>query len=465
MRVALVATPFATCRMPPLSLALLAACLKRDGHTVACFDMNLELFRRSGRRDLFRYAEGWRWKDRAAYGEMMREAFEPYLPRLLYELHLYNPEFVGVSAWNAPFTELVAGSVKARSRRVPVVAGGPLAQRALGRLALRPSPNLDAVVSGEGELVLPALVRRFEHAGTLFPMPGVTVHDDGAELDGGDAYPVEDPDGLPDADFSEFDLAGYDDADFGGGVAFPLLHSRGCPCGCAFCADAPLWGRPVRARSPGRTAAEVFNHVERFGARRFVFLDLCVNPSAAILDGLAEALAGTPADADFCAMVRFTADLADEARLDRLRDARFVHLTFGLESGSDATLERMGKPFDARLAARTLDLLDRRGILASVNLIAGFPGETEAEVDASIAFVRENAARIWSAPSVAVCAAPPASALARDPSRFGIRLDPRDPEAHETWTGDDGSTRELREARAGRMREAFAAMRFRRDPG
>jgi hypothetical protein len=161
--------------------------------------------------------------------------------------------------------------------------------------------------------------------------------------------------------------------------------------------------------------------------------------------------------ADFCAMARFTEGFADPAFVARLNAARFVHFTFGLESGSDPVLERMGKPFRADLAGRALERLSMAEILASVNLVAGFPGETEADVDATVDFIGRHADRIWSIPSVAVCAVPPSSALARDPGRYDITLDSRDPEAHETWTAP-GNDRVVRLARRDRMLGAFARM-------
>lgn len=66
----------------------------------------------------------------------------------------------------------------------------------------------------------------------------------------------------------------------------------------------------------------------------------------------------------------------------------YLHLP--LQSGSDATLRRMNRPYRAARFARRAEALRRRipDLALFTDIITGFPGETEAEFRESLAFVR-----------------------------------------------------------------------------
>ncbi|MCX5796611.1 MAG: radical SAM protein [Elusimicrobia bacterium] len=66
------------------------------------------------------------------------------------------------------------------------------------------------------------------------------------------------------------------------------------------------------------------------------------------------------------------------------------HLHLPLQSGCEATLRRMNRPYSAAAFARRVAALRRRvpTLALFTDIITGFPGETEAESGASLAFVR-----------------------------------------------------------------------------
>ncbi len=62
-----------------------------------------------------------------------------------------------------------------------------------------------------------------------------------------------------------------------------------------------------------------------------------------------------------------------------------------LQSGSRTVLERMARPYDPPTYADKLNLLRNHipGLALTTDIMVGFPGETEAEHEESLAFVRE----------------------------------------------------------------------------
>jgi len=69
------------------------------------------------------------------------------------------------------------------------------------------------------------------------------------------------------------------------------------------------------------------------------------------------------------------------------------HFHLSMQSGCDATLRRMNRKYDTKRYKESVDLLnvyfDRPAV--TTDLIAGFPGETEAEFTTTLAFVRSCA--------------------------------------------------------------------------
>lgn len=65
------------------------------------------------------------------------------------------------------------------------------------------------------------------------------------------------------------------------------------------------------------------------------------------------------------------------------------HLHIPLQSGSDTVLQRMGRPYDTAAFRQLIATLDQRipGIALGLDVIAGFPGETDAEHAATVALL------------------------------------------------------------------------------
>jgi hypothetical protein len=79
-----------------------------------------------------------------------------------------------------------------------------------------------------------------------------------------------------------------------------------------------------------------------------------------------------------------------------MRRAGCEALNFGLESAADPVLSLMGKRFTAAQASEVLRRTREAGIDAGINLVVGFPGETDADREDTARFVEDNAAVVRS---------------------------------------------------------------------
>ncbi len=166
----------------------------------------------------------------------------------------------------------------------------------------------------------------------------------------------------------------------------------GCNMHCAFCIIPK-----TRGRQRSRPAAEVVAEVRELTAAGFPEIVLTgVQISSyrwqgtGLFDLTARLLEETGAHRlRLTSIAPWQFDQRLLGLFDSGRLSRHVHLS--LQSGSTATLERMQRPYSTTEFAALVDLLRKRisGIAITTDVIAGFPGETEAEFEESLAFVRE----------------------------------------------------------------------------
>lgn len=83
---------------------------------------------------------------------------------------------------------------------------------------------------------------------------------------------------------------------------------------------------------------------------------------------------------------------ADLLEACRTTPAFCSHLHIPLQAGADPVLERMGRPYDTREYARVVAAAREAlpGLAVSTDVIAGFPGESDAEADSTLQFVEQQ---------------------------------------------------------------------------
>lgn len=416
--VTLVQLPLWGVKMPPLHLASLAALLNRAGVRTTVRDFNIEAFSALRRRSL-----GHLWGIGTAprlpsleAGRLLEQRLAPELDRLVQQLLASPARIIGFNL-NVGNRYLVCRVVERLRRLDPrrwLLAGGPEVQalQAKGELARLPAHFL---LPGEADEALLELCRRLLCGAGVVGVPGVLLGPGLCGAGGLDraqaAYvprpPPRDLDSLPFPSYDELDLSPYLLR------KLPFVLSRGCTARCPFCADRQM--QPTfRCRSPEHALAEVEHHVRRLRAPALILADLALNNDMRALCHLALAMIRrdlTPWWAGY-AMVRRE---MTPSVLALLRRAGCTDLHYGVESGSDAVLRRMHKPYSAALAGRVLRDTHRAGIRPSLNIIVGYPGETEGEFRQTCALLRRHRDHIHQVLNLSPLTLLPGSAIARRP--------------------------------------------------
>ncbi len=278
-----------------------------------------------------------------------------------------RPDVLGLSCytWNVQASLSLCRQVKRVMPGVTVVLGGPevapLAAEVLGR-----HPDVDCVVTGEGERALADLLRLLQAPDGPGPTPpaGVCWRAGGEVVDGGPARPLEELDALP---------CCYEPGPMPAcGHTVYYESSRGCPNRCAYC----CWGRttpgaPVRYLSEERVLADLDLLASR-GVRRVFFCDasLCLKRSRAkaILRRINEldAFEATSLDVDAAHL---------DAELVRLMLPKLGELLIGVQTIHDEALAACRRRWDRQAFEEMVALLQDHGVPLTFQIMYGLPGD------------------------------------------------------------------------------------------
>ena len=287
---------------------------------------------------------------------------------------------------NLPEVTTLMGALKELEAPPFVVAGGPHpSARAKDVLQL----GAGAVVIGEGEEALPALLGRLLAGESPAGLPGVvTLAADGGFLQGPRPKPV---------DLDAYPPLGVEHRRFG-----PIEITRGCPCACAFCQTSFLFGGRMRHRSVENVVAWVQQAMERgYNYARFVTPNAFAyqsedNGRTVNLDGIERLLREMAAlmGKERVYFGSFPSEVGPETvtpeavQLVR-RYCGNDNLIVGAQTGSDRLLVALHRNHTVADAYRAAETIVAGGLRPVVDLIFGLPGEEAEDVAATLRLMED----------------------------------------------------------------------------
>lgn len=184
------------------------------------------------------------------------------------------------------------------------------------------------------------------------------------------------------------------------GAAFPtrvgVKVQDGCNNACSYCivhvARGRAWSRPS-AEVVAEAAA-----LARAGVREIVLTGINLGSyrqegGYRLADLLRELLAATSAEGARFRVSSIEPRDVDDALIDVLAESDGLvcrHLHLPLQAGSASVLREMRRPYDVAFFERLVGRLRERvpGLSLSTDIIAGFPGETDAEFEETLSLAR-----------------------------------------------------------------------------
>ena len=265
--------------------------------------------------------------------------------------------------------------------------------------------------------------------------------EDGEYVYGGMITRPPQVDEIPFADFSDFDFERYLEPNL-----LNLVLSRGCVFRCTFCSEAPAFLK-YRSYLADRILGEVDHVLATSNARRPLrveFNDSLLNGDLKALEGLADGLIARGEQTfGWGGMMALRKQMSNEL-VDKLARAGCASIFVGMESGSPKVIRAMKKGHDLPTAKRLTKAMHEAGIAVTASIVAGYPGEGEAEFYETLDALREIAPNIDTV-MLHTLALSTGSILTANPERFGI--DPTTITGHDSWdwVSEDGTnTPEIR---------------------
>lgn len=321
---------------------------------------------------------------------------------------------VGISTtMTACFPEAIEISkvVKQVDKNIPVILGGNHATFT-HREILQHYNSVDIVVLFEGEQTMLDLMKAVEGKSDLKYVKGIAYRDRAENIIvTSPRGRIEKLDELPIPARHLLPIESYNKR------AATIVTSRGCPYSCIFCSTSAFHGHRLRFHSPKRIANEIEYLVSEYKSDRIIFADDILTYNRKHIVKTCEEIVRRNLKITWGCNTR--ADYIDRSLLNTVYRAGCTRIFFGIESGSQAILDRCKKHLDLRKARKAIELTKSTGIKATTSFILGLPGEDWSTIEATLNFILEaDTSQI----NVNILVPYPGTRICEDPNQYGIRI-------------------------------------------
>jgi len=324
-----------------------------------------------------------------------------------------EPKVIGLTAYQSTMGRIrfLSRYIKSRHRRIHVVLGGPQIV-VMPSGALEALEDVDALVRGEGEVVMLEMARVLHEGDGLEKVDGITCRCEGRIVDTG-------PGPAPACDLDEYPspyLGGI--LNLEGKTTAILLSSRGCTHVCRFCITPRLCRGEVRYHSVQRVADEM-ELLASQGIERFWFADPNFTEDPDRTERLLEEKIRRGIATPFWCQTR--SDMIGPSMMRRLKEAGADTIAFGLESGSPGVLKKTNKRIELQQLRQNIQAAQSLGLETELFSIFGLPDETVEDARQTLEFVQSLGIPIESNSGSQQMQLYFGSIYEKNPSGYGIR--------------------------------------------
>jgi len=338
---------------PPLGLAYLASTLEKDGHSVKIIDAL---------------------------------ALGIPLPSIEHEVKKDRPDIIGVTSTTPAIRDAltIVETVKNASPDSVTVMGGPHASF-LPSETLRKCPQLDIVCVGEAERTIHELAQAVEDKMSLSNVRGIVYRSGNHIVEAPPQPLINDLDSLP---FPARHLLPMNQYTVLGKKTTigHVITSRGCPFNCIFCASSLLFGKKFRARSPKNVIDEIEEVVSDYNPDTLEFTDDLFTLNRRRVEAICDEMKTRGINVPWACSSRV--DTISRELLTKMREAGCTFIFYGVESGSQRTLNQMRKGIGLGQIEDAVRWTKEIGIEALASFIIGWPNETMDDIKNTLNFAK-----------------------------------------------------------------------------
>lgn len=405
-RTLLLSLPWASYHRPSLSIGALAAFSRRAGFEISAQHLHLEAAALFGleyydivaantiygagealiasvlfpaeRERLLKYASRF-----IANADQRAKDIQRVLRRLFSNIKWSEIDVVGFSAnYEQLFASLLfAEWIKRDHPHIITVIGGRLVAGKMGMSLLKCFPQVDYCVDGEGELPLLSMQNQLKQSNRIMEpdVPGLIYRQNG-EVKINPQRQIDNLAELPNPDYEHYFslLSEHPHLKHNYILTFlPVEAGRGCLYRCAFCDDSPFWhghrSRPAQAIADSiQTLSQAYGTSSVYIVDEMLPPEICGQLFADLKSG----------ERDYRIFCQFRAGMPRE-NLIAMKNAGVCEVGIGIEALDTTLLKKMNKGTRFIDNLETMKFCEELGIKYNANLIAGFPTETQQDVDRS----------------------------------------------------------------------------------
>lgn len=361
----------------PLGLGYIAAALIKEEHDVRILHADYDpSFKSKSHENLFRnypmFRQSLDSNDLLCWTEIKAA------------ISSFKPDLVGTTALTVYLQSAwkVLQIAKQMSQDITTVIGGP-------DVTGKPedsmkSPWVDYAISGEGEFVMPSLVRVLQRRdfSRLQTIPGISYRDGNRVILCKSRAPNVDVRDIPPPARNSLSFKQYPPDIYG-----TIITERGCPYHCTFCNSPQLWGSTMRYHDIQGVLDEIQYIYERFGTTYYRFYDDVFGLNRNRIKRLLSGLIDRKIQIRYWCNSRF--DVLDRELLDLMVKSGCDELSLGIESGSNKILKYVKKNITVEKIKNCLPTLKSSEIGWSAFFIMGFPLETEEDLKLTLRLMEE----------------------------------------------------------------------------
>ncbi|MFC1906259.1 B12-binding domain-containing radical SAM protein [Chloroflexota bacterium] len=352
-----------------LGIAYIAAVLKENGHYVKIY--NADYY-----NDIEYLNQRQLFKNSPSYKTILDDLTDPIWVDIRDNISSFKPDLIGITMLTANYraAKNIGKIAKDIDSKIKIVVGG-------AHPTLDPegtfTEEFDYVVRGEGELTFLELADgcpEEEIKGLSFKKNGRIIHNESRLfIDNLDSLPFPCRDSfLNDADTLN---VGY------------ITTGRGCTFACSYCASPRLWQRKVRFRSVMNIINELEYIKKTSNPPVIHFVDDAFTLNMPRAKEICRQIINKQLNINWIADTRV--DCLDEELVSLMKEAGCTRMKIGVESGSDRILEVIKKGINREKIRKGVEIIKTQGLPLTVYLMAGFPGETDADLEQTIEFAKE----------------------------------------------------------------------------
>jgi len=301
-----------------------------------------------------------------------------------------NPQIVGITCGSATYARCIetARAIKEVLPDCKIVVGGWHASYEPDSLLA--NPEIDYVVMGEGERAITQLATCITNGNepAAMTIDGVALRRQGKNIKNPPKF-IENMDELPYPARHLLPLELYDRTIEYLNVkpADVMSISRGCVYNCGFCETRKLWGNICRGFSPQRVIGEMQDLMSKYGTKGIYFINDNFTLRKKETLELCDLMIKNKLDLEWVCDTRV--DLVNQELLEKMSRAGCKTIWFGVESGSERMLQRIGRNTTLKQIETAFELCRKNRIQTACSFMLGMPDETLKDMEMSLRFAKK----------------------------------------------------------------------------